>query len=156
MYACARYTCPVARSLILARPVVSTAFNGSISCENSNLHSANQKSVGINLAVPSPFMNQVTRFLQTSATQRDIDSAAKFIGAGAATVGVAGSGEVKGCASCWGSWCSGEVKGCALCWSSWIRSWYWKCIWQFNHWLCPESITETAALLICHSRVCSL
>ncbi|XP_077296905.1 ATP synthase, subunit C isoform X2 [Arctopsyche grandis] len=33
-----------------------------------------------------------TRTLQTSAINRDIDSAAKFIGAGAATVGVAGSG----------------------------------------------------------------
>lgn len=32
------------------------------------------------------------RQFQTSAVSRDIDSAAKFIGAGAATVGVAGSG----------------------------------------------------------------
>merc|ERR1711872_41057 len=32
------------------------------------------------------------RCLQTSQTSRDIDSTAKFIGAGAATVGVAGSG----------------------------------------------------------------
>ncbi|XP_049272049.1 ATP synthase lipid-binding protein, mitochondrial-like [Rhipicephalus sanguineus] len=35
---------------------------------------------------------QAVRGFQTSAVQRDIDSAAKFIGAGAATVGVAGSG----------------------------------------------------------------
>jgi len=33
------------------------------------------------------------RQLQTSAVQRDIDQAAKYIGAGAATVGVAGSGK---------------------------------------------------------------
>ncbi|CAB1421165.1 unnamed protein product [Pleuronectes platessa] len=33
-----------------------------------------------------------TRSFQTSAVSRDIDTAAKFIGAGAATVGVAGSG----------------------------------------------------------------
>ena len=32
------------------------------------------------------------RSLQTTSSSRDIDSAAKFIGAGAATVGVAGSG----------------------------------------------------------------
>jgi hypothetical protein len=32
------------------------------------------------------------RNFQTTAATRDIDSAAKFIGAGAATVGVAGSG----------------------------------------------------------------
>ena len=34
------------------------------------------------------------RQLQTSAVQRDIDQAAKYIGAGAATVGVAGSGSL--------------------------------------------------------------
>jgi len=34
----------------------------------------------------------LTRSIQTSRTNNDIDSAAKFIGAGAATVGVAGSG----------------------------------------------------------------
>lgn len=33
-----------------------------------------------------------TRQLSTSLVRRDIDSAAKYIGAGAATVGVAGSG----------------------------------------------------------------
>lgn len=32
------------------------------------------------------------RQIQTTAVQRDIDQAAKYIGAGAATVGVAGSG----------------------------------------------------------------
>lgn len=36
---------------------------------------------------------QAVRTFQTTAVTRDIDSAAKFIGAGAATVGVAGSGE---------------------------------------------------------------
>lgn len=35
------------------------------------------------------------RNFQTSAISRDIDTAAKFIGAGAATVGVAGSGKIK-------------------------------------------------------------
>lgn len=34
----------------------------------------------------------IIRSFQTSTISRDIDSAAKFIGAGAATVGVAGSG----------------------------------------------------------------
>lgn len=40
---------------------------------------------------PVAFLPQVRSF-QTSPVTRDIDSAAKFIGAGAATVGVAGSG----------------------------------------------------------------
>lgn len=38
-------------------------------------------------------INQVlSRGFQTSAVQQDVEAAAKFIGAGAATVGVAGSG----------------------------------------------------------------
>lgn len=41
---------------------------------------------------PVALLPQVRSF-QTSPVTRDIDSAAKFIGAGAATVGVAGSGE---------------------------------------------------------------
>ncbi|XP_067266155.1 ATP synthase membrane subunit c locus 3a [Chanodichthys erythropterus] len=40
----------------------------------------------------SPFNQVALRSFQTSAVSRDIDTAAKFIGAGAATVGVAGSG----------------------------------------------------------------
>ncbi|KPP77646.1 ATP synthase lipid-binding protein, mitochondrial precursor-like [Scleropages formosus] len=43
--------------------------------------------------VPQSSISQVAlRGFQTSAVSRDIDTAAKFIGAGAATVGVAGSG----------------------------------------------------------------
>ncbi|CAJ0964963.1 unnamed protein product [Ranitomeya imitator] len=40
----------------------------------------------------NPCTQLVLRQIQTSAISRDIDTAAKFIGAGAATVGVAGSG----------------------------------------------------------------
>lgn len=40
----------------------------------------------------SPLTQVSLRGFQTSAVSRDIDTAAKFIGAGAATVGVAGSG----------------------------------------------------------------
>ena len=43
----------------------------------------------------SPFQ-VARREFQTSVVSRDIDTAAKFIGAGAATVGVAGSGAVFG------------------------------------------------------------
>merc|ERR1712172_341241 len=39
-----------------------------------------------------PATVQASQLLSTSAAKSDIDSAAKFIGAGAATVGVAGSG----------------------------------------------------------------
>jgi F-type H+-transporting ATPase subunit c len=43
---------------------------------------------------PVALLPQVRSF-QTSPVTRDIDSAAKFIGAGAATVGVAGSGQLR-------------------------------------------------------------
>ncbi|XDV31117.1 hypothetical protein PO909_033880 [Leuciscus waleckii] len=42
--------------------------------------------------LPQSAFTQALRSFQTSAVSRDIDTAAKFIGAGAATVGVAGSG----------------------------------------------------------------
>lgn len=45
-------------------------------------------------STPVALLPQVRSF-QTSPVTRDIDSAAKFIGAGAATVGVAGSGKFK-------------------------------------------------------------
>ncbi len=53
-----------------------------------------------------------TRALQTSSSMRDIDSAAKFIGAGAATVGVAGSGA--GIGSVFGSLIIGYARNPSL------------------------------------------
>uniref|UniRef100_A0A8P4K757 ATP synthase lipid-binding protein n=1 Tax=Dicentrarchus labrax TaxID=13489 RepID=A0A8P4K757_DICLA len=52
------------------------------------------RAVNSNVAVmpQSPLTQVALRGFQTSAISRDIDTAAKFIGAGAATVGVAGSG----------------------------------------------------------------
>jgi F-type H+-transporting ATPase subunit c len=50
------------------------------------------QSLAVQNATPVGLLPQVRSF-QTSPATRDIDSAAKFIGAGAATVGVAGSGE---------------------------------------------------------------
>jgi len=44
--------------------------------------------------VPATLQHHVRQF-QTSCQRPDIDQAAKYIGAGAATVGVAGSGSVK-------------------------------------------------------------
>lgn len=41
----------------------------------------------------APAQLSAVRSFQTTSVTKDIDSAAKFIGAGAATVGVAGSGE---------------------------------------------------------------
>merc|ERR1712203_358100 len=52
------------------------------------------------------------RCLQTTKTRNDIDSAAKFIGAGAATVGVAGSGA--GIGSVFGSLIIGYARNPSL------------------------------------------
>ncbi|XP_044072325.1 ATP synthase membrane subunit c locus 3a isoform X1 [Siniperca chuatsi] len=64
---------------VLSRPEIKTEFVFLL-----------QSSVAV---MPQSPLTQVTlRGFQTSAISRDIDTAAKFIGAGAATVGVAGSG----------------------------------------------------------------
>ncbi|XP_054509156.1 ATP synthase F(0) complex subunit C1, mitochondrial isoform X4 [Agelaius phoeniceus] len=62
-------------SRALARPVSMAVF------------SRPEESAQVSLAVQQP-----RRQFRSSALSRDIDTAAKFIGAGAATVGVAGSG----------------------------------------------------------------
>jgi F-type H+-transporting ATPase subunit c len=54
----------------------------------------------------------VCRSLSTSVVRKDIDSAAKFIGAGAATVGVAGSGA--GIGSVFGSLIIGYARNPSL------------------------------------------
>ncbi|CAI9570865.1 unnamed protein product [Staurois parvus] len=88
MYACAKFVStpslvragsralyrPISAS-VLSRPEVRTG-------EGKNTLSGTQ----------NPCTQLVLRAFQTSAVSRDIDTAAKFIGAGAATVGVAGSG----------------------------------------------------------------
>lgn len=50
------------------------------------------KRVSFQALLPVSQSAVLARSFQTSAVSRDIDTAAKFIGAGAATVGVAGSG----------------------------------------------------------------
>ena len=57
-------------------------------------------------------VGQSTRGLQTTKQRNDIDSAAKFIGAGAATVGVAGSGA--GIGSVFGSLIIGYARNPSL------------------------------------------
>lgn len=105
MFACTRFIAPVARSAIVAssktylRPLSSAVINQSQSLQES------QRQTPVCL---SP----VIRNFQTSAVSRDIDSAAKFIGAGAATVGVAGSGA--GIGSVFGSLIIGYARNPSL------------------------------------------
>lgn len=87
MFACARLIAPAARSAIISSSKSYLRPLSSVVCQNQSL-------------VQSPLVQQhkqptllpAIRGFQTSPVTRDIDSAAKFIGAGAATVGVAGSG----------------------------------------------------------------
>ncbi|XP_031132447.1 ATP synthase F(0) complex subunit C3, mitochondrial-like [Sander lucioperca] len=88
MYACAKFVSTPslvrAGSRALYRPLSAAVVSDARKAETASLlapHSivASQQQVAL-------------RGFQTSAVSRDIDTAAKFIGAGAATVGVAGSG----------------------------------------------------------------
>lgn len=87
MFACARLIAPVARSALInnskqyLRPL-SSIVGQSQTLAQSPVVQQHQK----------PTLLPAIRGFQTSPVTRDIDSAAKFIGAGAATVGVAGSG----------------------------------------------------------------
>lgn len=92
MYSCSKYLVPVARAAAL----------GSRAADRVLVSGASYKFTTENALHTSSFTSQPTtalailgaqwRQFQTSAVQRDIDQAAKYIGAGAATVGVAGSG----------------------------------------------------------------
>ncbi|ERE83657.1 ATP synthase F(0) complex subunit C2, mitochondrial [Cricetulus griseus] len=88
MYACSKFIST--RSLIrstsqlLSRPLSAVELNRPQTWTDEGLSS---------LAAPRPPTSLIpSRSFQTSVISRDIDTAAKFIGAGAATVGVAGSG----------------------------------------------------------------
>ncbi|KAK7939288.1 hypothetical protein WMY93_002614 [Mugilogobius chulae] len=85
MYACAKFiSTPAlvrAGSRALYRPISASVLSRPDVTEKSAV------------VMPQTAVSQVAlRSFQTSAVSRDIDTAAKFIGAGAATVGVAGSG----------------------------------------------------------------
>ncbi|KAL3205046.1 hypothetical protein MRX96_011362 [Rhipicephalus microplus] len=108
---------PVSRTVASAtsrsclRPLSSSVSNSRLFEEN------NSKSVvlpaGVSgLALGAGPLSQAVRGFQTSTVQRDIDSAAKFIGAGAATVGVAGSGA--GIGSVFGSLIIGYARNPSL------------------------------------------
>ncbi|NXQ62687.1 AT5G2 synthase, partial [Anthoscopus minutus] len=99
MFTCAKFVSApalVRRSpRALAQPLSAAALSGPEARPEQVTHLGQGSAVS--LAPPAPqTVPQVwpgaARALRTSAAHRDIDTAAKFIGAGAATVGVAGSG----------------------------------------------------------------
>jgi F-type H+-transporting ATPase subunit c len=105
MYACSRFIAPVAKSTLVSgskaylRPLSSAVISHSQSLQRDQIQT------------PVSLLPVVRNF-QTSTVSRDIDSAAKFIGAGAATVGVAGSGA--GIGSVFGSLIIGYARNPSL------------------------------------------
>ncbi|XP_055105195.1 ATP synthase F(0) complex subunit C2, mitochondrial isoform X3 [Symphalangus syndactylus] len=86
MFACSKFvsTPSLSTSQLRSRPLSAVVLKRPEILTDESLSS---------LAVSRPLTSLVSsRSFQTSAISRDIDTAAKFIGAGAATVGVAGSG----------------------------------------------------------------
>nr|BAF63847.1 putative F0 subunit of ATP synthase [Hydroides elegans] len=85
MYACAKFVSSPAvvrgGSRALARPISVVFSRPEARSEQAAL-----------LPVSEAALLNVTRGFQTSVARRDIDQAAKYIGAGCATAGVAGSG----------------------------------------------------------------
>ncbi|CAN0362437.1 unnamed protein product [Lampetra fluviatilis] len=87
MYACAKFvSTPLlvrAGARAVLRPISASSFTRT---------DVKGEQTGSMVSAPSGLALVARRDFQTSAVSRDIDTAAKFIGAGAATVGVAGSG----------------------------------------------------------------
>jgi len=111
MYACARFV-PTVRSVAAAgsrgllRPLGSTVVTSRQEVPQATLSPINFSSPAV-----SSLLSQIRSF-QTSTATRDIDQAAKYIGAGAATVGVAGSGA--GIGSVFGSLVIGYARNPSL------------------------------------------
>nr|CAD7455505.1 unnamed protein product [Timema tahoe] len=175
MFVCARFVAPAARTALVSgsraylRPLSTVVTNHSSSLSQQNLQTPTSVSL-----LPA------VRNFQTTAITRDIDSAAKFIGAGAATVGVAGSG--MGIGVVFGSLILGyarnptlkqqlfsyaiigfaltEAMGLFCLMMAFIMMFamgrYWNSVRLAHHWLRQESILETTALLVCYLRICPL
>ncbi|KAF7408305.1 hypothetical protein HZH68_003161 [Vespula germanica] len=104
MYACSRLIAPIARSTLVSGTKTYFRPLSSVVSQSQSLQQQKQLQ-------PPVCLSQVRNF-QTSLIRRDIDSAAKFIGAGAATVGVAGSGA--GIGSVFGSLIIGYARNPSL------------------------------------------
>ncbi|XP_040891922.1 ATP synthase F(0) complex subunit C3, mitochondrial-like [Toxotes jaculatrix] len=88
MYACAKFVSTPslvrAGSRALYRPLSAAVVSDARKAETASLLAPQ--------SIAASQQQLAVRGFQSSAVSRDIDTAAKFIGAGAATVGVAGSG----------------------------------------------------------------
>lgn len=118
MYSCSKFLAPAARTVVsngraAARPLGSTMVSRTRAEETTTPTCSLATYSGLSGLNVAPSVNtfQLRQF-QTSIAQRDIDQAAKYIGAGAATVGVAGSGA--GIGSVFGSLVIGYARNPSL------------------------------------------
>jgi len=99
MYSCSKFLAPVVRAAAVqtrnaARPLSSAVTSRKEEVPTSTCLTTYTGLSGLSLMV-KPTQSQVISVLrqfQTSAARQDIDQAAKYIGAGAATAGAAGAG----------------------------------------------------------------
>jgi len=120
MYSCTKFLTPAARTVAASRSAVRPL--GSVTVNRGEVQTPASTSIAqysgltglnthLNNNLVTVLSNQI-RQLQTSAVQRDIDQAAKYIGAGAATIGAAGSGA--GIGSVFGSLVIGYARNPSL------------------------------------------
>lgn len=119
MYSCSKFITPVARTVsVNSRTAIARPLAGSVTARRTEeVQSTSPVCTlatfnGLNYNQVLSTLNSQIRQFQTSAVQRDIDQAAKYIGAGAATVGVAGSGA--GIGSVFGSLVIGYARNPSL------------------------------------------
>ena len=98
MYSCSKFVAPLSRASTCCKVTEGSVRTLSVVSRISDSSKPSLSSYTGFSAAPRPAMSALAllgsqiRQLQTSVSLRDIDQAAKYIGAGAATVGVAGSG----------------------------------------------------------------
>jgi F-type H+-transporting ATPase subunit c len=116
MYSCAKYAAPVTRAVVsrsALRPLSSATARTQRDQETTAFPVCSLATyTGLYSPVQVQSALSQVRSFQTSAVSRDIDQAAKYIGAGAATVGAAGSGA--GIGSVFGSLVIGYARNPSL------------------------------------------
>nr|AOR07043.1 mitochondrial ATP synthase subunit 9 precursor [Enchytraeus albidus] len=119
MYSCSKFITPVGKAVVSSgssvaiRPLSSVVSQRTLNNEGRVSSGAVMPSLGSATSLQSILGGVAPlRLFQTGATRRDIDQAAKYIGAGAATVGVAGSGA--GIGSVFGSLVIGYARNPSL------------------------------------------
>nr|ACZ65231.1 mitochondrial ATP synthase subunit 9 [Sinonovacula constricta] len=113
MYSCAKFVAPASRCLVSSGSRTLRPISSVVAAQKDNSCIASYNGISSNLTQVNntTFMSQLRQF-QTSVAKQDIDQAARFIGAGAATVGVAGSGA--GIGSIFGSLCIAYARNPSL------------------------------------------